>query len=374
MRDGPDFLWAATGPALEAFSRHPVVFREASASGQREMMPVADFLREVRRLVVEFAVGRVLKASEVSDDGQRTGLDDITTYYVLHRDSFGMEDAPIGACILYAMSCGLSDADLADRFEILARTGGKAAVETPDDDQEEEVEDDESADTEQNEGTGSKVRLRRWDQRKRKTLGLEGIGGRTASVWGDMPPPGIVSKTAVLRTPPHPIDVSSFTPESLPDAWSGNKATGHSIEQAVAAQRGVVTLPWNLVESAITGAMNSGFLRLIPGAVSWPCQFHEAAAVEFGLPDAAGVGSGGSKTSGMHEPAVVSPKAIFRSAVLDSSQMTELVEAMGDVLAAAGSVTLRFRVAVEFAEGEVATPEIAAKLASALKKATDGFG
>lgn len=198
----------------------------------------------------------------------------------------------------------------------------------------------------------------------------------TASVWGDMPPPGIVSKTAVLRIPPHPIDVSSLTPEALPDAWSGNKATGHSIEQAVAAQRGVVSLPWNLVESAITGAMNSGFLRLIPGAVSWPCQFHEAAAVEFGLPDVttAGGGSGGSEMSGMHEPAAASPKAVFRSAVLDSSQMTELVEAMGDVLAAAGNVTLRFRVAVEFAEGEVATPEIAAKLASALKKATDGFG
>jgi hypothetical protein len=111
--------------------------------------------------------------------------------------------------------------------------------------------------------------------------------------------------------------------------------------------------------------MNSGFLRLIPGAVSWPCQFYEAAAVEIGLPEvtAAGGSSSGSKT-GMHEPSAASPKpqAVFRSAVLDSSQMTELVEGMGDVLAAAGNVTLRFRVAVEFAEGEVATPDIAAKL------------
>jgi putative DNA methylase len=169
---GPDFVWAATGPALEAYSRHPVVRRETSTTGQPETLPVAEFLREVRRLVVEFAVGRVLKpaAAEGDDPG---GLDDITTYYVLHRDSFGMAEAPIGACILYAMSCGLSDADLADRFEILARTGGKsdAVEEDEDDDDAEEVDEPES------EGTGSKVRLRRWDQRRRKTLGLEGIGG-----------------------------------------------------------------------------------------------------------------------------------------------------------------------------------------------------
>lgn len=172
---GPDFVWAATGPALEAYSRHPVVRRETSTTGAPETLPVAEFLREVRRLVVEFAVGRVLKPAEAEGEDPG-GLDDITTYYVLHRDSFGMAEAPIGACILYALSCGLSDADLADRFEILARTGGKA--DAAGDEEEEEEEGAEGEDEPQSEGTGSKVRLRRWDQRKRKTLGLEGIGGR----------------------------------------------------------------------------------------------------------------------------------------------------------------------------------------------------
>ncbi len=169
---GPDFVWAATGPALEAYSRHPVVRRETSTTGQPETLPVAEFLREVRRLVVEFAVGRVLKPADADGDDPG-GLDDITTYYVLHRDSFGMVEAPIGACILYAMSCGLSDSDLADRFEILARTGGKSDAA----EEEDEKDDAEEADEPESEGTGSKVRLRRWDQRRRKTLGLEGIGG-----------------------------------------------------------------------------------------------------------------------------------------------------------------------------------------------------
>ena len=109
------------------------------------------------------------------------------------------------------------------------------------------------------------------------------ITSGAASVWGDAPPVGIISKTAVLRTPPDPISVSSLTPEALPDAWTDGKASVHSIEQALAAQRGVISLPWKLVEAAITAAMNSGFIRVIPGGVAWPCQPHEATAVQIGL-------------------------------------------------------------------------------------------
>jgi hypothetical protein len=145
-------------------------------------------------------------------------------------------------------------------------------------------------------------------------------------------------------------------------AWTEGKASVHSIEQAVAAQRGVVSLPWKLVESAITEAMNSRFIRLIPGGTAWPCQPHEAAAVEIGLPEVEAQEGGEGQTRGPKF------KASFREAVLDSSQLTELVEGMGDVLAAAGNLTLRFRVAVEFAEGEVAPPDVAAKLSAALDK------
>lgn len=53
-----------------------------------------------------------------------TSLDDVTAYYLLHRHDFDLDDAPIGACILYALSCNLSDSELTDRFDILSRTGG----------------------------------------------------------------------------------------------------------------------------------------------------------------------------------------------------------------------------------------------------------
>jgi adenine-specific DNA methylase len=176
---GPDFLWAATGPALEAYSKHPVVLREATSSGAKEAMPVAEFLREVRRLVVEFAVGRVLRVD--GGEAVAAGLDDVTTYYLLHRESFGMADAPVGAAILYALSCGLSDSDLADRWEILARGKAGATVEAEGDteDEESDAEEDDEAVDEGGAGGSSTMRLRPWNGRKRKALGLEGIGGKS---------------------------------------------------------------------------------------------------------------------------------------------------------------------------------------------------
>ena len=108
---GPDFVWAATGPALEAFSKYPVVKKADEPNAQ---MTVSEFLREVRRLVVDFVVGRVLTHGEATE--MAASLDDITTYYLLHRNDFAIDDAPIGACILYALSCNLSDSEFGRPF------------------------------------------------------------------------------------------------------------------------------------------------------------------------------------------------------------------------------------------------------------------
>jgi len=157
---GPDFVWAATGPAMEAYSQYPVV-KKANQPG--EVMTVSEFLVHVRRMVVDFVVGRVL--NETGSGGEEvTGLDNITTYYLLHRHDFGMNDAPAGPCILYAVSCGLSDKDLADRYDLLARRGGKESL------NEDEGKDE---DTDEEEGSGSAFRLKAWNQRKHPNLGYE---------------------------------------------------------------------------------------------------------------------------------------------------------------------------------------------------------
>ena len=167
---GPDFVWAATGPALEAFSKHPVVKK---ANAPDEVMTVSEFLREVRRMVVDFVVGRVL-----TRDGEEavTGLDDVTTYYLLHRNDFGLEDAPVGGCILYALSCNLSDSALVNQYDLLVPSRNGAAADDPED----EVSADDDNDDGGESGGGAKVKLKPWHRRRGRSLGLEAPGGRPA--------------------------------------------------------------------------------------------------------------------------------------------------------------------------------------------------
>jgi len=74
-----------------------------------------------------------------------------------------MNDAPAGPCILYAVSCGLTDGALVDQFDILAKTGAKAAPEPQEEPSEEEV----------GGGTGSTLKLKKWNQRKRQNMGYD---------------------------------------------------------------------------------------------------------------------------------------------------------------------------------------------------------
>ena len=149
---GPDFVWAATGPALEAYSRHPVV-KLTDAPGRQ--LSVAEFLRQVRRMVVGFVVSRLL-----NPDGAPTDeLDDVTTYYLLHRNDFGLQPAPGGASILYALSCNLSDSDLAGRRDILARGGKRQSAQDDGDGVGTTV------------AGGGEVRLKAWNRRRGQSLG-----------------------------------------------------------------------------------------------------------------------------------------------------------------------------------------------------------
>lgn len=168
---GPDFVWAATGPALEAFSKHPMV-KKANDPGQ--VMSVSEFLNQVRRIVVDFVVGRVLTGQEGTEEATADKLDEPTSYYLLHRHDFGLDEAPAGACILYAVSCGLSDKELADTWDIISFTKGKDAG--ADEDDNADASDDIDADSD--EKSGSKVKLKTWVQRKGRSMGYDAPGGK----------------------------------------------------------------------------------------------------------------------------------------------------------------------------------------------------
>lgn len=168
---GPDFVWAATGPALASYSRYPVVKK---VSEQNLVMTVAEFLRHVRRIVVDFVVGRVLTQGAAGAAAGDHPLDDVTTYYLLHRNDFGLKEAPAGPCILYMVSCGLSERELVDQYDLLAR-GGKAEPDGADVEPGDEDNPDEAA---ASGGSSGQFKLVPWSARRRRALGEDMPGGR----------------------------------------------------------------------------------------------------------------------------------------------------------------------------------------------------
>ncbi|MEW5889868.1 MAG: DUF1156 domain-containing protein [Pseudomonadota bacterium] len=171
---GPDFVWAATGPALEAYSRYPAV-KKASEPGV--LMGVDEFLRHMRRIVVDFVVGRVLTHGEAEAAVGDHPLDDVTTYYLLHRNDFGLKEAPAGPCILYMVSCGLSERDLVDQYDLLGK--GRPEARGLSDEQEEEADDENGSSSLTPQASGL-FKLKPWSARRHRSLGEDGAGGRPA--------------------------------------------------------------------------------------------------------------------------------------------------------------------------------------------------
>jgi hypothetical protein len=147
---GPDFVWAAVGPALESYSAYDEVRRMDGTP-----FTVSEFLREVRRMVADFALGQILKGRSTE------GLDEWTRYYLMHRSYFGLADAPVGECILLSQGYGLDLNDLRGPRGLLVKA---SRGDVRPDNGTQEGSDDDALPTR---AGGSGVRLARCDERTR---------------------------------------------------------------------------------------------------------------------------------------------------------------------------------------------------------------
>lgn len=156
---GADFLWAATGPALAAYSEHPYVRKTAGG-----YLDVKDFLDEVRKLVLYFSLGALKGFDDLqsSPDTITVVLDPITQYYLLHREAFGLEPVLAGVCILYANACGKTDRELQMVWNVIEQGGKKKTKRTKLPDAEEDADEGDilNANTK-----ADKYRLVDWKQR-----------------------------------------------------------------------------------------------------------------------------------------------------------------------------------------------------------------
>ena len=115
---GPDFVWAAIGPALESYSSYKTVKWNTG-----ELFTVTEFLTEVRRMVTDFALGQILHGTSTE------ALDEWTRYYLMHKDYFSTENAPVGECILLAQGYGVPLDDLrAAQTGILKKVSSGSAL------------------------------------------------------------------------------------------------------------------------------------------------------------------------------------------------------------------------------------------------------
>ena len=140
-------------------------------------MTVPEFLKEVRKLVLQFSLGELPGFRDVQKETQGRGeaieLDAVTQYYLLHRAYFGLEPAPAGACILYANACGKNETELKLVWNIIEQ-GGKSKRGRP------TKEDAEKMDEEAGESKGNEYRLLDWSERVKDDRLGEARGGSPA--------------------------------------------------------------------------------------------------------------------------------------------------------------------------------------------------
>ncbi|OQC13495.1 MAG: hypothetical protein BWX73_02300 [Lentisphaerae bacterium ADurb.Bin082] len=173
---GADFLWAALGPALAAYSAHPYVKKTGGG-----YVDVKDFLDEVRRLVLHFALGSLKGFDDLlreTDQGDVV-LDPVTQYYLLHREAFGFDPVLAGVCILYANACGKTDRELQMVWNVIEQGGKKKGSSrkkaTPE--VEEDADEDDTGDVLNSNAKADKYCLVRWDAR----VGDESLGENRAN-------------------------------------------------------------------------------------------------------------------------------------------------------------------------------------------------
>jgi len=109
---GADFFISAIGPALSVFGRYEKVKR---LSG--EEVSIKDFLLEVRELVSNYALSKILGS------GQKGHIDAESQFYVVWKWSYDDTKVPAGESFILAQALGLDTEVMWDRTGTLEKSG-----------------------------------------------------------------------------------------------------------------------------------------------------------------------------------------------------------------------------------------------------------
>jgi len=178
-----------------------------------------------------------------------------------------------------------------------------------------------------------------------------------ASICGEPIPTGVLTDAALLYPPPQPIDVNRLTPEQLPAAWQGNQTTALGLANQLSVAAGKA-LPWPVVRDAIDGAIRARLLERTADSGPWPCPLSGAGAVKLQRPQNVPVPV-------TPPPVVTKPGTFTAEGEVQSQELMDLADSLGEVLKAAVPNTLKLNVRIELG-GEPKASEAKLKAINAI--------
>ena len=171
-----------------------------------------------------------------------------------------------------------------------------------------------------------------------------------ASILNEAVPPGVLSASASLRSPPDPIPVQDLTDTALPKVWQDRKTNALALATALSNKEGV-TLPWHTVKTAISGAIQTKWIKLSEDSAAWPCEFAGAQHVLLEIPPE------------IHDPPPPPPSGVLiAEADLEGHGIQDLADQIPDMTAAAVGTGLKFNIRIEFGGETPLDPEAVEKI------------
>lgn len=146
-------------------------------------------------------------------------------------------------------------------------------------------------------------------------------------------------KNALLHEPVSTPRASRLTPEELPDAWNGGKATALTISAALAKETGQ-PFPWGVLRNAVGEAVLSGWLEIGSESAPWDSHAERAGEIRLQLP------SGPAKPTGEVGRSAPATGGMPGGAEIDASGLQDLAERLPALFESAKHHSLRFHVKV----------------------------
>lgn len=113
---GADFFISAIGPSLSVYGRYARVIRLTG-----DEVKVGEFLDEVRGLVTNFALTKILRTTQTSS------IDSESRFYVVWKWSYGDAKVPADESFKLAQALGMDTEEMWDRTGVLSKTGESVA-------------------------------------------------------------------------------------------------------------------------------------------------------------------------------------------------------------------------------------------------------